>query len=292
MREIRVGDVSITGIVERDGPWRPINNMLPTADVTLAKKYLSEMDPVVYDPVSEKLIITYQTFVVRTPKHAILIDTCTGEHKGYAPPMDFPKAPWLNGFHALGLKFSDIDFVFCTHLHIDHTGWNTQLVDGRWVPTFPNAKYIFHKREYAYWEEEAKRGGNPHFNLGPVWNMNCEPVVAAGQALLVDENYSLDDTIYLSMSPGHTPHHCCVHIRSKGQEAVVLGDMVHHALQCREPDWSTGFCSDPKQAAQTRWKFFRQYADTATLMLPIHFPNPTVGRIAADGERFRYDFIK
>jgi glyoxylase-like metal-dependent hydrolase (beta-lactamase superfamily II) len=292
MREIRIGDVSITGIVERDGPWRPIANMFPTGDVEIAKKHLSGMDPVVYDPVSEKLVITYQTFVVRTPRHTVLIDTCTGEDKGYGPPLDFPKAPWIDGFRALGLKLTDIDFVFCTHLHIDHCGWNTQLVNGRWVPTFPNAKYIFHKREYAYWEEETKRGGNHHLVLGPVWKMNCEPVVEAGQALLIDETYSLDDTFHLSMSPGHTPHHCCVHIRSKGQEAIVLGDMMHHALQCREPDWSTGFCSDPKQAAQTRWKFFRQYADTAITMLPIHFPNPTSGRIAADGERFRYVFLK
>jgi glyoxylase-like metal-dependent hydrolase (beta-lactamase superfamily II) len=292
MREIRIGDVSIASIVERDGPWRPINNMFPTADLAVARKHLSKMDPVVFDTVSEKLVITYQTFVVRTPKHNILIDTCTGEHKGYAAPMDFPKAPWLDGFHALGLNFSDIDFVFCTHLHIDHTGWNTQLVNGRWVPTFPNAKYIFHKREYAHWEEESRRGGSPHLVLGPVWKMNCEPIVEAGQALLIDESYSLDDTFYLSMSPGHTPHHCCVHIRSKGQEAIVLGDMMHHALQCREPDWSTGFCSDPKQAAQTRWKFFGQYADTSTLMLPIHFPNPTAGRIAADGGTFRYHYDK
>ncbi len=259
-------------------------------DLALARKHLSEMDPVVFDPVSEKLVITYQTFVVRTPKHNILIDTCTGEHKGYAAPMDFPKQPWLDGFHALGLKFSDIDFVFCTHLHIDHTGWNTQLVNGRWVPTFPNAKYIFHKREYAYWEEEA-RGGKTRTAFGPVWKMNCEPIVEAGQALLIDESYSLDDTFYLSMSPGHTPHHCCVHIRSKGQEAIVLGDMMHHALQCREPDWSTGFCSDPVQAAKTRWRFLSEYADTPSLMLPIHFPHPTTGRIEADGARFRYRFV-
>jgi glyoxylase-like metal-dependent hydrolase (beta-lactamase superfamily II) len=292
MREIRVGDVSIIGIVERDGPWRPIKNMFPTADVAIARKHLAVMDPAVFDPVSEKLVITYQTFVVRTPKHNILIDTCTGENKGYAPPMDFPKAPWLDGFHALGLKFSDIDFVFCTHLHIDHCGWNTQLVNGRWVPTFPNAKYIFHKSEYAFWEDATRRGGNAHLANGPVWTMNCEPIVEAGQALLVDETYSLDDTFYLSMSRGHTPHHCCVHIRSKGQEAIVLGDMMHHAVQCREPDWSTGFCSDPLQAAETRWKFFNQYAETPTLMLPIHFPNPTVGKITADGKTFRYHFQK
>jgi glyoxylase-like metal-dependent hydrolase (beta-lactamase superfamily II) len=292
MREIRIGDVTITGIVERDGPWRPIKNMFPAADIDVAHKHLAAMDPFVFDPVSQKLVITYQTFVVRSPKRTILIDTCTGEHKGYGPPMDFPKAPWLDGFRALGLKFTDIDFVFCTHLHVDHTGWNTQRVGDRWVPTFPNAKYIFHKREYAYWESETRRGGNPHFDFGPVWTMNCEPVVEAGQALLIDESYSLDDTFFLSLSPGHTPFHCCVHIRSKGAEAIVLGDMMHHALQCREPDWSTAFCTDTQLAARTRWKFFREHADTRALMLPIHFPNPTAGYIAADGMRFRYDFIK
>ncbi len=233
---------------------------------------------------SRKLVITYRTFVVRTPKHNILIDTCTGEHKGYAPPLDFPKQPWVDRFHALGLTFENIDFVFCTHLHIDHTGWNTRLVDGRWVPTFPNAKYIFHKREYAFWEQETRRGGNPHFNFGPVWTMNCEPIVEAGQALLIDESYSLDDTLFLSLSPGHTPYHCCVHIRSRGQEAIVLGDMMHHALQCREPDWSTGFCTEPLLAADTRWKFFRQirrYAD-ADVARPLSGPD---GRNDCGGRR-------
>ena len=112
-----------------------------------------------FDPASGKMVITYQTFVVRTPKHTVLIDTCTGEDKGYPPPMDFPKQPWLDNFAAAGLSFEDITHVFCTHLHIDHTGWNTMLRNGRWVPTFPKAKYIFHKGEYAHWEadDEARR---------------------------------------------------------------------------------------------------------------------------------------
>ena len=86
------------------------------------------------------MVITYQTFVVRTPHHTILVDTCTGEDKGYPAPMDFPKQPWLDGFKAEGLRFEDIDYVFCTHLHIDHCGWNTVLRDGRWVPTFPQGE--------------------------------------------------------------------------------------------------------------------------------------------------------
>jgi glyoxylase-like metal-dependent hydrolase (beta-lactamase superfamily II) len=290
MKQLQVGDVTISCIVERDGPWRKVENMFPTVDLAVAKKHLAEMEPFVYDAASEKLVIPYQTFVVRTPKHTILIDTCTGEHKGYGPPWDFSPKPWLEGFHALGLKFDDIDYVFCTHLHIDHTGWNTQLVDGRWVPTFPKAKYIFHKKEYEYWEEQAKNDKDARGNISAVWKMNCRPIVEANRALLIDENYSLDDTLFLSLSPGHTPFHCCVHIRSKGHEAIVLGDMMHHAIQCREPDWSTGFCTDPKQAAETRWAFFRKYAGTPTMMLPVHFPNPTVGHIEEHGKTFRYRF--
>ncbi|WP_431269097.1 MBL fold metallo-hydrolase [Dankookia sp. P2] len=218
---------------------------------------MATLDPVVFDPATGRMVITYQTFVVRTPKHTILVDTCTGEDKGYPAPMDFPKQPWLDGFAAEGLRFEDITHVFCTHLHIDHCGWNTRLVNGRWVPTFPKAKYIFHKREYAAWEEATARGSNPP---GNVWRYNCEPVVAAGQALLVDDDFALDDTITLQPTPGHAPCHCCINIRSGGQRAVVTGDLMHHALQVREPDWSTIFDWDPKMAAAARRTFFDEVA--------------------------------
>src|SRR5581483_4712438 len=289
MREIKVGDVTIVSIIERDGPWRTPEAMFPAFDPVIGHQHLREMDPVVFDSKSGMLIITYQTFVVRTPKHTILIDTCTGEDKGYAAPMDFPKKPWRDGFAALGLTFDAIDYVFCTHLHIDHTGWNTRLEGDRWVPTFPNAKYIFHRREYEFWEQHAT-APTQQMHSPAIWRQNCRPIVEAGQAVLVDDNYALDDTVFLSPTPGHSPHHCCVHIRSRGQEAIVSGDMMHHALQCREPDWSTIFCYDKAQAAQSRQRFLTKYAGTHTLVMPVHFPAPTVGRIEADGERFRYRF--
>jgi glyoxylase-like metal-dependent hydrolase (beta-lactamase superfamily II) len=214
MKQLTIGDVTITSIVERDGPWRKPEDMFPAYDPAVGKGHLAEMDAEVFDAASGKMVITYQTYVVRTHRHTILIDTCTGEDKGYAAPMDFPKQPWLDGFRAAGLRFEDIDYVFCTHLHIDHCGWNTVLRDGRWVPTFPKAKYIFHKREYAAWEEATKRGATPP---GNVWRYNCEPVVAAGQALLVDDDFELDDTFRLTPTPGHSPCHCCVNIRSRGR---------------------------------------------------------------------------
>jgi glyoxylase-like metal-dependent hydrolase (beta-lactamase superfamily II) len=289
MRGLAIGDVTVTSIVERDGPWRRPEDMFPDYDPELGKRHIAELEPGVFDQASGKMVITYQTFVVRTPRHTILVDTCTGEDKGYAAPMDFPKAPWLEGFRAAGLRFEDIDYVFCTHLHIDHCGWNTVLRDGRWVPTFPRAKYVFHKREYAAWEEATRRGDNPP---GNVWRFNCEPVVAAGQALLVDDDFALDDTVWLTPTPGHSPCHCCVNIRSGSARAVVTGDLFHHALQCREPQWSTIFDWDPKQAIASRRRFFGEVAGTGLLLLPIHFPHPTVGRLEADGERFRYSFVR
>ena len=286
MKTIQIGDVTITSIVERAGPWRKPADMFLDYNEEVAAEHLKTMDPVVFDAASGKMFITYQTFVVRTPKHTILVDTCTGEDKGFPAPMDFDKTPWLDGFKASGLKFDDVDYVFCTHLHIDHCGWNTVLRDGRWVPTFPKAKYVFHKREYDAWEA-ANAAGDPR---GNVFRMNCLPIVEAGQALLVDDDYSLDDLVTLSPTPGHSPHHCCVNIFSKGQRAVVTGDMMHHALQCREPEWSTVFCTDPKQAARSRCGFLASVADTDTIILPIHFPSPTAGRIEADGDRFHYRF--
>src|SRR6202030_1610305 len=288
MRTLEIGDVTITSIIERDGPWRRPEDMFPAYDPDAGRRHLAELDPEVFDPASGRLVITYQTYVVRTPKRTILVDTCTGEDKGYAPPMDFPKQPWLDGFRNAGLGFDDIDYVFCTHLHIDHCGWNTVLRNGRWVPTFPKAKYVFHKREYAAWEEATKRGDTPP---GNVWRFNCEPVVAAGQALLVDDDYQLDDTLSLTPTPGHAPCHCCVNIRSGGQHAVITGDLMHHALQCREPDWSTIFDWDQAQAARTRRQFLGKIAGTGILVLPIHFSPPTTRPGGGGGGGCRYNIV-
>jgi glyoxylase-like metal-dependent hydrolase (beta-lactamase superfamily II) len=246
------------------------------------------MEPEVWDEAEGKIVITYQTFVVRTPRYTILVDTCTGEDKGHPPPFDFPgKERWRNELFALGIGFEQVDYVFCTHLHIDHTGWNTTLRDGRWVPTFPNAKYVFHKGEYAAWEAEHNKRNDPP---GTVFRDNCLPIVEAGQALLVDDDYALDDTITLTPTPGHSPCHCCVNIHSGGKRAVVAGDLMHHAIQCREVDWSSKPDWDMRQSAQSRRSFFTSVAGTDTLILPIHFPSPTAGFITADDGRFNYRF--
>ena len=173
MKQIRIGDITIDAVIERDGPWRRPQDFFPAYDETVFKHHLAGMEPEVFDVASGKMCITYQTFVVRTPRYTILVDTCTGENKGHPPPFDFPgKERWRNELFALGIGFEQVDYVFCTHLHVDHCGWNTTLRDGRWVPTFPNAKYIFHKREYAAWEAEYAKGAEAS---GKVFRDNCLP---------------------------------------------------------------------------------------------------------------------
>ena len=293
MQILHIGDVTITSLIERDGPWRRPADMFPAYDAAIAGRHLETLDPIVFDQASGRMIITYQTFVVRTPRHTVLIDTCTGEDKGYAAPLDFPKQPWRDAFVAAGLTPEAITHVFCTHLHFDHTGWNTRLLNGRWVPTFPNARYIFHRQEYAHWELIAGEGGKPP---GPApssaWDYNCRPVVEAGQALLVDDGYELDETFRLVPTPGHSPYHCAVEISSRGQRAIVTGDLMHHALQVREPQWSTVFDSDPRQAARSRRKFLNDVAGTPAIVLPVHFPSPTAGRVIAHGDTFDYAFLR
>ncbi len=291
MNPITIGDVGISTIIEREGPWRRPDDFFPQVDAAAMAARISELEPFLFDRESGKLHCTYQSFLVRTPHHTVLIDTCTGEDKpGRWPELySFPQRLWLDNFNAAGIAPEDIDFVFCTHLHVDHVGWNTRLVDGRWVPTFPNARYVFSRREFDYWE-----GGQdaPSDHSDAPFKDSVLPVVEAGQAVLVDDDHAIDDALYLTPSPGHTPGHVCVNVASRGTRALFTGDMMHHPLQCLEPDWSTRFCFDQAQAARTRRAVLSECAESGILVVPAHFPTPTAGHVKSAGNSFRFKFLE
>ena len=288
MQTVTIGDVTIDAVIEREGPWRKPDGFFPDFDQAVWDHYLPKMESEVFDRELGLMLITYQTFLIRTPHHNILVDTCTGENKGHPAPFDFPgKERWKNELLSFGLSFDDIHYVFCTHLHIDHTGWNTSLLNGRWVPTFPNAKYIFHRKEYEIWEQDSKKEDTM---TSKVFRDNCLPIVEAGQAILVDDDYCLDDTVSLIATPGHSPHHCCVAVQSKGKKAIITGDLFHHAIQCCVPKWSSCFDWDAKQSAISRENFLGSVADTDVVILPIHFPKPTAGFICSAADAFHYRF--
>jgi glyoxylase-like metal-dependent hydrolase (beta-lactamase superfamily II) len=165
-------------------------------------------------------------------------------------------------------------------MHADHSGWNTQLLGGRWVPTFPNAKYVFARAEI----EHAERAGLPQYAE------NVLPVIAAGQAILVDSDHALDDGLWLEPTPGHTPGHVAVNLRSGADHALMWGDMLHSPLQCLRPDWWFSIDTDPVQSVATRRRVLRECAEHNRLVLPAHFPAPSVGRISRKGDAFRFRY--
>jgi len=177
--------------------------------------------------------------------------------------------------------------VLCTHLHADHVGWNTQLVGGRWVPTFPNARYLFAQQEWEHWRVAELRAG---CTTDPYFEDSLLPVMEGGQAELVATDYSFDDNVWIEPWPGHTPGHVCVVVRSPQATVVLSGDIMHTALQCAEPQLNSCFCVDVEMARATRRRFLETFADSPVMIIPAHFPTPTAGWIRSHDGSFRFHF--
>jgi glyoxylase-like metal-dependent hydrolase (beta-lactamase superfamily II) len=289
MRTLDFGGVTVDRVVETEGPSFHLGFIFPdAADAAIA----GESDwllPHFLDPASGRLLMSLHSYVIRTRHHTILVDTCVGNHK------DRPSTPawhrrdtgWLDDLRAMGVPPESVDFVLCTHLHVDHVGWNTRLEDGRWVPTFPNARYLFHRDEYAHWETNEM----PHVGSGTTegsFEDSVLPVVGAGLADFVEGDHGIEDGLYLEASPGHTPGHVCLHLEGGGERALFTGDMMHHPVQTAYPEWNSRYCHDPALSRATRQRYVERYADTATRILAAHFPQPVAGRIVSNGARCKF----
>ena len=290
MQPLTLGDMTIQSVLENIAPAEAPGDMFPTAASEDFARHIDWMAPTFYDPASDMLILAFQSFVVRTPRLNILVDTCVGEDKVRPwPQFHMKKWPWMNNLQALGLTPEDIDVVMCTHLHPDHVGWNTQLRDGHWVPTFPNASYVFARDEYDYWEKENAQGSE---RIGLTFADSVLPVMEAGQATLVDHDHEIDTGVWLEPTPGHSPGHVVVNLTSNGDSVVFTGDLMHHPVQVPEPHWSTCFCWDMEMSAKTRTDFVDRYADTNTIILPVHFAGETAGRIVGGGDKSMFEFLE
>lgn len=232
-----------------------------------------------------KLRLSIHSFVIRTAHNIILVDTCIGNDRSRDVPLwDHMNTGYLANLKAAGVRPEEVDYVFCTHMHVDHVGWNTQLRDGRWVPTFPNATYLFNRKEWEYWKDTEDQ------NQAQVVKDSLLPVMEAGLHEIVEETVAIDDAITLEPTPGHTPGHCSVHLSSRGQEAVITGDMIHHPSQIAEPQWGSRVDWDLEMGVRTRRAFLEKYADTATLILGTHFAPPTAIRITSHNQGFAVEF--
>lgn len=221
------------------------------------------------------MLLSIHSFVVRTRHHTVLIDTCVGNHKtnaGFAQ-WDSREGRYLEDLKAADLSPEDIDFVFCTHMHVDHTGWNTRMADGRWVPTFPNATYLFNRSEYDNWRDSKDELDQW------VLRQNIEPIIEAGQVRWVDNDWGIDDQLSLLPTPGHTPGHCSVELKSGGAQAVITGDMLIHPVQIADPTWRQKADHDKAQAIETRSRFIESVCDRDLVVLGTHFHTPTGVRV-------------
>ena len=281
----KLGDVEILRVEESHGPGFQPNQLLPDWSAEAIAPHKSWLVPDYYDDVKDRLISSVHSWVVKTRHHTILIDTCVGNHKHRPeqPRFHMLERPYMTNLAAAGIRPEDVDFVLCTHLHVDHVGWNTMLEGGKWVPTFPKAKYLIGKQEYAHWKQE----GDPEQQA--ILGDSVQPIFDAGLATLVEMNHRISNEIRLTPTPGHTPGHVSVLIESKRQRAMITGDMLHHPCQFGHPEWSPSFDSDPIAGASMRRVVMETVAGDDILVIGTHFAAPTAGHVKRDGAAFRFD---
>lgn len=284
MKLVRYGDIEIVCVEEF--VWDiPHTFLFPDLPESALAPHMEWLAPRFFTD-GGLMRLAIQAFVVRTPHHTIIVDTCIGNDKE-RPVEEFNmlQTDFLQRLNSqAGITPEQVDYVFCTHFHVDHVGWNTRLVDGRWEPTFANARYLFHRPEFEYYTSLPEEERQPSLIDSVL------PIAEAGKADLVEGDHSIGDHIFLEPTPGHTPGHCSVRIVSPNGGAVITGDMIHTPAQVIESHWATRVCYDAAQAQATRESFFERHNEAGTLVLGTHFPHPTACRIESTNGKFRPAF--
>jgi glyoxylase-like metal-dependent hydrolase (beta-lactamase superfamily II) len=282
-----VGDLTIHRIIEQEATFLPALEMLPGLTPELLAENRAWMQKAGALDDNDVLILCFQSYVVKTPHHTILIDSCIGNDK---PRPLRPKwnmktdDTYGRALAAAGFSVGDIDYVMCTHLHVDHVGWNTRLENGRWVPTFPKAKYVMADRELAHWTQKEK--DDPA--SVPWITDSVLPIVEAKRAQIVRSDFALNESVEFVPTPGHSIDHYSVLVGRPGQDALITGDMIHSPLQGKYPELGMRADYDSRQAGQTRRKVFERFCDSPTVMCVTHFPTPSTGRLQRWGDGYKF----
>jgi len=277
----QIGNVLVDHVCEVETTVQ-VPDMYPGASVAQLDPYRSWLEPHFVTP-EGALTLSIRMLVVRSMGQVVVVDTCLGEHSvpGHER-LDDIKGDVLGTLSAQGVDPAAVDVVLCTHLHFDHVGWNTRREGDRWVPTFPHARYLFAREEYAYWA-----GGGEGFAL--TFRDAVEPVVASGQADLVATDHVINDELRLLPTPGHSPGHVSLVIESAGARAVITGDVVHHPVQFALDTWSHIADGDAEAARTTRLAFRDRFVDTGAVIFGTHFAGPGCGQLVRDGRSYRFE---
>ena len=290
-----IGPVSVTRIEEQLGYGSfPPAQYFVGFEREVLERNLGWLVPSHYAPEKDAIITSVHSWLIRTPRHTILLDCCAGNHKErtYWPRFHQLDTPFLERLAAAGAHPQDVDIVLCTHLHADHIGWNTVLRDGRWVPTFPNAKYLFSRKENDFWDPRINVALADDPGRRIAYRDSVLPVLEAGQAQLVDGIHAIDDMLLVEPAPGHTPGHVLLKLAGGGAAGVFCGDVLHHPLQIYAPHWNSRFCEVPDEARATRRRVLEHCAVQGALLFPTHFGAPHVAAIASAAGGFSARFVE
>jgi glyoxylase-like metal-dependent hydrolase (beta-lactamase superfamily II) len=286
---LRFGDVEVSRVPEvENGPFTTSTEFIPDSDQATWESNQNWLAPNYWDPETNQAQACLQTFVLRSAGRTILVDTGAGNGKDrpHFPVFGHLDTDFLDRLAQAGVRPEDVDVVICTHLHVDHVGWNTLLRDGEWVPTFPNAKYLFNRADFEFWNPI-----NGHTQRGALLNQNVfedsiAPVHRTGQAILWDDTYTVDENLSLQVAPGHTPGLGVLNLRSGSDRAVFVGDLLHSPVQIIRPDWNSCFCEEPEQARASRRKVLSLAAAENALVVPAHFGGAHAVEVVPDGKDF------
>lgn len=273
-----IGEVTITAVVETEFAF-PCERFLPGSTKAeldrvawLAPNYVTE---------DGRLKLAIQALLIRAGSRRIVVDTCMGNDKTRQGAGGMLKTDLLERLEAAGFGRRAVDTVLCTHLHVDHVGWNTMLENGRWVPTFPNARYLIGRTEFEH--ARSQTDGDD----GLIFADSVQPVFDAGLVDLVEPDHRICDGVRLTPTAGHTPGHVSVVIESGGQRALITGDLMHSPAQMARPDWGSFVDYDAAAAVETRRRVLESVAGEPVLLIGTHFPAPTAGQVVRDGQAYR-----
>jgi len=293
MTTATVGAAKLTRIEETYGFFFEAKNFFAEWRDEIVAEHMHWMVPHHYDPATGYLKLSIHSWLLEIGGRKILIDTCVGNHKSrkHRPFWDNLNVPYIARLAAAGVKPEDIDMVMCTHLHVDHVGWNTRLDNGRWVPTFPNAKYVWSKTDFDYFsgiDRDPQKGPA----IGGAMRDSVFPIVEAGLVTMVDDRaQAIEDGISIEPSPGHSPGHYVIKLDSRGAAAYFCGDVIHHAIQVYHPHWNSFACLNQDDARNSRRTVLESCCGAGALLAPQHFGAPHLCHIDRKGDGFIPRFV-